>query len=98
MKFYGNGLVFYCKPSVEMQHRVGIIASRKVGGAVVRNTFKRRIRELLPTFLANLQKPYDCVLIATQAQVASANFSTLQKNLKTLFEKFFHIQDEQAIY
>ena len=80
-----------------MQHRVGIIASRKVGGAVVRNTFKRRMRELLPPFLANLQKPYDCIFIATQEKTASAKFATLQKNLKTLFEKFSHIQDEQAV-
>lgn len=96
MKFYGNGLVFYCKPSVEMQHRIGIIASRKVGGAVVRNTFKRRMRELLPPFLANIQKPYDCIFIATQAQTASANFSILQKSLKTIFEKFSHVQHEQT--
>ena len=96
MKFYGNGLVFYCKPSIEMHHRVSIIASRKVGGAVVRNTFKRRMRELLPTFLASFQKPHDCILIATQPQIASANFSILQKSLKTIFEKVSHVQHEQA--
>jgi ribonuclease P protein component len=96
MKFYVNGLIFYCKPSVEMQHRIGIIASRKLGGAVVRNTFKRRMRELLPTFLASFQKPHDCILIATQSQIASANFSILQKSLKTIFEKFSHVQHEQT--
>ena len=79
-----------------MHHRIGIIASRKVGGAVVRNAFKRRIRELLPTFLADFQRPYDCVLIATQTQVASANFFILQKSLKTIFEKVSHVQHEQA--
>jgi len=79
-----------------MHHRIGIIASRKVGRAVIRNKFKRRMRELLPSFLANVQRPYDCIFIATQSQVASANFSTLQKNLKTVFEKFAHIQHAQA--
>ena len=96
MKFYVNGLIFYCKPSVEMHHRIGIIASRKVGGAVVRNRFKRRMRELLPTFLANLQKPYDCIFIAAHSQITSANFSTLQTNLKTAFEKFARVQHVQA--
>ena len=79
-----------------MHHRIGIVASRKVGGAVVRNTFKRRIRELLPTFLANFQKPHDCILIAAHSQVASANFSTLQTSLKTLFERFSYVQHEQV--
>lgn len=78
-----------------MHHRIGIIASKKVGEAVVRNKFKRRMRELLPAFLAGFQKSYDCILIATQPQIASANFSILQKSLKMLFEKFSHIQHEQ---
>lgn len=75
---------------------MGIVASKKVGGAVVRNTFKRRMRELLPSFLASFPKPYDFVLIATQPQIASANFSILQKSLKTIFEKVSHVQHEQA--
>ena len=75
---------------------MGIIASKKVGGAVVRNKFKRRMRKLLPSFLASFQKPYDCILIATQSQIASANFSKLQKSLQAIFEKFSHIQHEQT--
>ena len=96
MKFYVNGLILYCKPSVEMYHRIGIIASRKVGIAVVRNKFKRHMRELLPAFLAGFQRPYDCVFIAAHSQIASTNFSTLQTNLKALFEKFSQAQYEQT--
>lgn len=88
MKCYSNGLVFYWRPSVEPFHRIGIIASRKTGGAVVRNTFKRRMRELLPSFLGNVKKPYDCIVIATNSEVAKSSFSRLQENLNLLLKKF----------
>lgn len=94
MKFYSNGLIFYCKPSVEMHHRVGIIASRKTGNAVIRNQFKRRMRELLPVFLAKLKKPYDCIVIAAHAQITTASFSTLREILNVPFQKISQLQHE----
>lgn len=51
--------------------RVGITASRKVGGAVVRNRVRRRLRALADNVLAEAGQPgCDYVLIGRRATVA----------------------------
>ena len=42
----GRTAVIYAHPSTARQHRLGIIVSRRVGSAVVRNRLKRITREL----------------------------------------------------
>lgn len=62
--------------------RVGLTVSRKVGGAVVRNRAKRRLRELVRLTLADVAKPgYDYVLVARPETTASLPFTELQKEL-----------------
>lgn len=80
-----------------MYHRIGIVASRKVGSAVVRNKFKRRMRELLPSFLEKVQIPHDCIVIATHPEIVTASFPKLQENLTLLFKKFSHLKYESAV-
>jgi ribonuclease P protein component len=55
---------------------VGVIVSKKVGGAVVRNKVKRKLREIFRKRLENsFQLPRDIVVIAR----FSANKATLQQ-------------------
>ena len=42
----GRFVVLYAHVAVGEPSRLGIVASRKVGGAVVRNRTKRRLREI----------------------------------------------------
>jgi ribonuclease P protein component len=76
-------LIVQCAISPATSHafRVGFTASRRVGGAVLRNRAKRRIRALtelyLPALIAEKELPFmDFVLIAVPATV-TVDFPTL---------------------
>jgi ribonuclease P protein component len=61
-------------PGPDGQIRVGYVAGKRVGKAVVRNRAKRRLREAVRRIA--LEPGYDYVLIA-DASVATAAFATL---------------------
>ena len=62
--------------------RVGYTASRKVGGAVVRNRAKRRLRAAAAQELPRLGRAgWDYVLIARRGSTASLPFTQLLRNL-----------------
>ena len=57
-------LVLYCRPNRLGRNRLGITVSTKLGGAVVRNRARRRIRELYRTRERGLLPGYDIVVVA----------------------------------
>jgi len=59
--------------------RLGIIASRRFGGAVDRNRAKRRIREVFRRNRASLPKGIDLVVLPRTA-LLKASFSSLEQN------------------
>jgi len=62
--------------------RVGFTASKKVGGAVVRNRARRRLRALAREVLAREAAPgYDYVLIA-RAETATRDYAALRDDLR----------------
>ena len=50
--------------------RLGITVSRKVGGAVIRNRVKRRIREWFRSWKVDLDQSFDLVIIAKPGAAA----------------------------
>ena len=66
-------------------NRIGITASRKVGGAVVRNRFKRRIREWFRYRRHDLGENRDFVVIARRSG-AVLNLAELDRSLSTLLK------------
>jgi len=82
-----QGLVVYGRPFASETHRMGIVASRKIGSAVVRNRFKRRMRTFFELFREKVPIPCDAVWIATQPQAAQWSFSELQIHVCEGFEK-----------
>lgn len=66
---------------------MGIVISRKMGGAVVRNRFKRRMRTFFELFSETIPTPSDLVWIATQPQTARQSFSELQRQVKEGLER-----------
>lgn len=64
--------------------RYGFAVSRRVGGAVVRNLVRRRLREILR--LLPLRAGYDIVITA-HADSASARFRELEEALQSICER-----------
>jgi ribonuclease P protein component len=66
--------------------RLGVTATRALGGAVVRNRIKRRLREAFRLHRANLVEPWDIVLNPRRA-AAGASFAEVQKALIKVFAR-----------
>lgn len=55
-------LVVFGRPNGRKESRLGLSVSRRVGGATVRNTIKRRLRESFRLQRADLPTGYDLVI------------------------------------
>ncbi len=69
-------LVVYARENGLKINRLGITASKKIGGAVTRNRAKRRIRELYRANFHLLKTGYDFVIVA-RAKTAVVPYSRL---------------------
>lgn len=89
---YVRGGRYQARPSIVIQMRaqpdpsdsinVGFTATKKIGGAVVRNRCKRRLRELARALLPMHGKPgHDYVFIA-RVTTAKAEWGALQKDVE----------------
>ena len=76
--------------------RVGYTASKKVGGAVVRNRARRRLRALAREVLAIEAAPgYDYVLIA-RAETATRDYAALRADLRFALKRLRLLRREGA--
>ena len=91
-----QGLVVYGRPFASGMHRMGIVASRKIGSAVVRNRFKRHMRVFFELFCEKIPVPCDAVWIATQPQAARWSFAELQAHVKEGLEKLRKLLGEDV--
>ena len=57
-------LVLYCRPNRLGRNRLGITVSTKLGGAVVRNRARRRLREVYRLAQSELVQGFDIVAVA----------------------------------
>jgi len=76
--------------------RVGFTASKKVGGAVVRNRARRRLRALAREVIANEAAPgYDYVLIA-RAETATRDYADLRKDMRFALKRLRLLERPEA--
>jgi len=57
-------LVLYCRKNGQDHNRLGITVSTKLGGAVVRNRARRRLREVFRLAQPDMKQGYDIILVA----------------------------------
>lgn len=65
------------KTDATMASRIGIITSKRVGGAVVRNKVRRRLRELARVTLSQIV-PGCLIVIVAKSAAANASFQELK--------------------
>lgn len=65
--------------------RLGISVKRTLGGAVIRNKIRRRIREIFRTRRQEIRAGWDIVVHPRSNAVARADFAALSAELVSLF-------------
>ncbi|MBR2310016.1 MAG: ribonuclease P protein component [Oscillospiraceae bacterium] len=84
---HGNGyLVLYARKNRSATNRVGITVGKKLGGAVVRNRVRRRLREVYRLNEKRFAPGYDIVVVA-RSRCIDASFEKLESAYLSLAEK-----------
>lgn len=90
----GKHMVVYCmKSRFRELNRIGITVSAKLGGAVVRNRVRRRLREAYHLCEEATASGFDVVIVARHAAV-EAPFDALQNELAAHFRRLGIIKHE----
>ena len=92
-----NGLlVLYAKSNRSAANRVGITVSKKLGGAVVRNRVRRRLREVYRLNEDRFLPGFDIVVVA-RSRAVSASFADLQEGYLALAQKAGILRREDTL-
>ena len=89
----GAGMVVYCRKNRLGHNRLGLTASTKLGGAVVRNRARRRLREVYRLNTPAMKQGYDIILVARRRCLTApwpelnATFLKLCRRLHLLAEE-----------
>lgn len=71
-------LVVYCRRNGSNVNRMGYTVSTKLGGAVVRNRVRRRLREIARLNMPRLKTGRDIVIVA-RSRAVDASYAELDK-------------------
>ena len=77
-------LVLIARPNDSNLSRFGFSVGRRVGGAVIRNKVKRRLREAVR--LAQVQNGWDLVVVVRK-KGSSADFHMLRRSMENLMRR-----------
>ncbi|WP_100374333.1 ribonuclease P protein component [Bacillus sp. FJAT-45037] len=79
-------VLYSLKKEGQVNFRIGLSVSKKVGNAVTRNRIKRYVRTVFQTYQEDLPINYDFVVIARHP-VAEMDFHEVESSLKHVLKK-----------
>ena len=79
-------LVLYYKPMEDETREAGFTVGKKIGGAVVRNKYKRRMKAVYRSLLTDVKRGYLLLFIARNG-ILQANSDQIKKSQKDLLQK-----------
>jgi len=89
-KYFSKYFILYIIKNNLNENRLGVVASKKTGNAVVRNRLKRLFREIVRKNEKNLKNFYDIILIAKNSAGKNVNFinyEILEKDFVKILSK-----------
>ena len=89
----GGGMVLYCRKNRLGHNRLGLTASVKLGGAVVRNRARRRLREVYRLNSPRLRQGWDIILVA-RGRTLTASWKELNDTFLRLCRKLSLLEDK----
>jgi ribonuclease P protein component len=85
-KYFGKYMLLFVVINGLEMNRYGIVASKKVGNAVIRNRSRRQVREIVRNAHGNLQPGNDMILVIKSSAVG-VSFVDLQQDFASLCKK-----------
>lgn len=82
----GRYLIIFCKENRRTVNRFGIVTSKKVGQAVVRNRIKRQLRALARSITDKTQSKFDIVVVARPG-IKDCTYEMIEKDFLLLMKK-----------
>jgi ribonuclease P protein component len=83
-KSYAHPLiVLLVKPSESPRVKIGISIGKSIGGAVIRNRTKRRIRAAVSEIITKIKPGWDIVIIG-RAAAGQADLSSIRESIRSL--------------
>ena len=82
-KFVGRFMVVWLREGESAGLRLGVVSSRKIGGAVVRNRARRRLREMFRRERPSLRGTVDLVIVA-RASIEAASWEELVADFRKI--------------
>jgi ribonuclease P protein component len=95
IKAVGQRMVLYLLPRPEGRLRLGVVSSRKLGGAVARNRARRLLREAYRRNRYRMRGAADVVLVARPALLA-ATWNEIENELLDLARRSGILGEEKA--
>jgi ribonuclease P protein component len=86
-KHHGRLVVVFAKPRAEGGLRLGLTATRKAGGAVVRNRARRRVREIFRRWAATAPEVGVDLVVNISEKATRAPFGALSAEVTALLAR-----------